>query len=516
MRNPIELGERIGLTFSAALADPVRRFYAGDQTTLGMCCGRMSTKSTLGCLCIAFEATVRHREHEKHALEGTPITYAVVSPTLRQAGENFRIMCAVLDRMAPLGVRYHARDGEGAIEIVQPHTRCPAVIRILPDDANFARGFAFASFVFDEAGFSANAGDVVRAVTPRLAQFPGARMFALSTPGAPDTWFYSLIEKPGPHVRVVRLPTYLANPRVTIEQCRAMVPNARDFEQEIEARRWGYDGEAILDSSLVHACVDPSLAGHGPRKGVSCVVGADFAQVRDGAAIVVVSTEYREVGSHSPIRHWIVEYAEELRGSKSSPIKVTDWCAKLAAVSRAFGGAKVRCDARAEVEVQAELREKGVPFEIAGMQPSHQDPRWRTLIDAVNGRRLHLPDNPELLRQLCGLNATTLASGQLRVEGRRDDLADALVLAMEGALGIRPSGDLDFEYSRLHFNDSGLHGGEKRWFRRTPSGGRVPCDPPLDDPGFPRWAASMLTHGVNTPSIEAFRKQNPTWDPNEE
>lgn len=178
----------------------VRDFYRSTLRVLVLCVGRGGRKtSTLALICV-FEAYVRHREHERRAMKGTRIFYAIVAPAVRQAREAVRAVRAVLDE---LGIEYALR-GETdipEIDLIVPGSRCQATITVLVADPATVRGFAVAWLGFTEASWFPTEGvgtlaDIIRAIRPRMAaQFPGYRIVMESTPGPPE-WFRSNTTRP--------------------------------------------------------------------------------------------------------------------------------------------------------------------------------------------------------------------------------------------------------------------------------------------------------------------------------
>lgn len=494
-------------------------FYSKRRRRLVFCVGRGGRKTSTAAEVCAFEAVIRHREHEKLAKPGTRLTYPIIAPGVRQGREAYRALCAVLDALAHRGVRYETR-GEGdtpELTITSPRTRCEAVIVVLPADPSVVRGFAIPFVWATEAGHfpttgAGTLGAVLDAIEPRMAaQFgDGARVLLESTPGAPEGRFYEHVEKPDGQTKVVRMATYEAVPSISKEALRAGVSDPRVFAQEIEARAWGLAGETLIDAGAVEACIDRAgrHTGKGPRAG-HFSIGSDFAAVRDGAAIVVCSCFFVEVPGSAPVRNVVIERAALRYGSRAKPILVRDHASKLAQTSRAFGQGRVRADAHSGPEFAAELRERGVPFEVVAMTPEAQTTRWRLLADLIAGQRLHIPPDapPELVAQLSSLRATELRSGLLRVDGaKHDDLADALALAAEGALRLPPTDSMVVAtYDPVAFEPgAGIVGGTKRWWRVRPDGSREPAEPPYGTPEFDEYARHALEVGVRTAQIDRW------------
>ena len=152
---------------------------------------------------------------------------------------------------------------------------------------------------------------------------------------------------------------------------------------------------------------------------------------------------------------------------------------------------------------------------MRSMSPEAQTPRWRALRELAHGGRLHLPsgEDAETLRsQLASLRATQLSSGALRVEARRDDLADALALAVPIALKLQPSADgpggrVEFRPGRLNWGDDGLTAPGSRYVRVLPSGKEIPAEIPRWDPWFSEYAEESIANGIRTPAIIEWERE---------
>jgi hypothetical protein len=282
-----------------------------------------------------------------------------------------------------------------------------------------------------------------------------------------------------------------------------------------------------LDSAKVWACLGSPHAGKGPRRG-SFVVGFDHGQLKDDAAIVVASGfEVSIRPDVAPVRHVVVERAEAIPSSKKNPLPTSVLVARLVAVSSSFGGAPIFFDQHAAVDVKDELRRRGyrehedvdrVPpprtFAQLSMAPQHQTPRWKALRDLAHGARLHLGEGDEALaKELAGLSATQQSSGSLKVEGAKDNRADALALIVPIALRLPPTGGpeghVEHRFDGVVFDQSGVRFRNPRWVRVRPGGREIPAEVPRWHRTFERYARDMLATGNSTPSIQAWlREQN--------
>jgi hypothetical protein len=148
------------------------------------------------------------------------------------------------------------------------------------------------------------------------------------------------------------------------------------------------------------------------------------------------------------------------------------------------------------------------------MNPAAQTPRWIATRDLVHGSRLHLGAHDSLAQELCGLSATQQSSGSLKVEGRKDNQADALALVVPLALRLPPTGGTSagsvmMKIDGFHFDhESGqLSARNRRWVRVGPDGRETRVEWPRWDPGFEAYANELLREGISTPAIEAWRAE---------
>ena len=439
-----------------------------SRVTLGAICkGRRGLGTTAAALLVVCD--LLRPQLDAHAAPGARLHGLIVCPRLPQAREAAHAARMVLDWLGSLGVRYAARGlGDLAeLEITEPRYATHRLLAIRPADDVGARGLAIATAVFDEAGFlpseewlTVRDVDIVRAIEPAGLQFGrDRRVLFVSSPGAPGSYFHKLVESPPPAAVVVRAASWILNPRITREQCLELARGDVDvFRQEYEASAFGASGEAFIPADAARACIDSSAerTPKGTRTIRGAVVAVDFASTSDECAFAVAFPVEREItAGHRPVREVVIEHLETWRGTRSAPITAIRAAERAAALSLAFGGVPVVADGRSFVDLSSHLEQRhrfvvirsgddedrlraigggGQVVVERPMGPERQTPRWRLVRDLVLGRRLHVPATPEgekLVSQLAGLRATQLSSGWLKVEGRRDDLADAVALLAE-------------------------------------------------------------------------------------
>lgn len=470
--------------------------------------------------------------HGTHAAAGSRVYAVVVAPRLAQAREAVRGVRGVLDSLAPLGVRYRTRGESGSTEVVveSPRSRVERVISIFAADAVAVRGYAICFAAVDEAAFLQSDDahvqtdrDLIRALAPGMTQFPRAQLVLSSTPGPPQGEFHRAVLKPKRGELLVRAGTWQTNPRISEQRCRELADDDATFEQEFAARTFGYHNTPFIDAAKALTCVGSVHAKKGPRAG-HFAVGLDVGQLQDSTAIVACGSFEEEIAAdRTPLRHVVCEHIELISADRRAPTLIEAIAARAHAVSRAFDRAPIIFDQFAGPTVKAELTKLGTrehtgggtpgrgTFVQASMSPQSQTPRWKLARQLVHGSRLHLPDTSEaetLARQLGQLRATQLGSGALKVEGRKDDVADAFALAAEVALALPPNEGPDGRVEHRIDGVSFEHGRgldvRQRWVRVLPDGREVPAETPTWHPSFPDYAREMLASGRSTPGIERW------------
>lgn len=439
------------------------------------CLGRRGLKTTgLLAWMTAFEALCVE-SHGQHAAPGSRVYFVVIAPRQAQAREALRAVRGVLDRLSSLGVSYQLRDAAGTPEIVivNPTSSVERVISIMTADAVAVRGFAIAFVAFDEAGFfpaeewnSTTDRDIWRAVAPAMVQFPDAKALFVSSPGAPRGLFHQHVTKPPKGALVFRAPSFVTNGRITEAQCRELAGDDATFEQEFNVSRFGYNGETFIDAQLARACIDEegTVTPKGSRNLASSgVVAVDAASTGDDCAFGVGFTYARTISeSSAAIREFIVERIETWQSSRDRPNTIDAIADHAAALSNAYGGLPIVADNRSFADLahrlatrhgfrvvrEADDGERLKAIARGGrivverpMNPQAQTMRWRSLRDAVLGRRLFLPageQGEKCARQIGQLRAETLTSGWLRVEARKDDAADVCALLVEATEARAP------------------------------------------------------------------------------
>jgi hypothetical protein len=510
-----------------------------------VCIGRRGLKTTgIGVWALLFEALCRAPLYARYALPGARLRLPIVCPFVPQAAEALAALKGALGMLAPLGIAAEVRDERGSpeVRITSPAGRAEVLINVLAANEFSAVGYTCPFWIGDEAARFPTSGPsslraIARALDPAGSTFtdPACEAGSLwtSNKSHAEGAFYDAVQgDPKPGTLVIRAASWTTNPRMSRAHCLELCDgDEREMSVTYDGASpiWGYDGEGYIPTARI--AVEDEYCSQGPRGGYFAV-GLDVGQMQDSSAIVVVGAAETEIApGTTPVRHLIVEHVESIlsaKASKGAPPSIEMIVGRACDVARTWGNAPITCDYFSGVEVARVLERRGwskyegayFPTEhnyvLAQMGPAAQTPRWALLRSLASGGRLHIPESGrELIRQLGQLTATTLASGSLKVEGRRDDLADALALAAEIAMKLPPNavkGGAVVECidDGIHYSISrGLQVTLPRFVKRYPNGNTEPMEIPSWHPAFERYARDMIAQGKRTRSIEEWEAAQP-------
>ena len=465
--------------------------------------------------------------HDAEAQPGEVLLFAIVCPVTRQGTIAARAVVQRLEALrAKKRVDFVTRESGDRveIEITEPATRCRHVIAVVPSNPSHLRGAAVPFAAIDEAAFfgdeygQSSLRDVVAALGPSALQFSRSMLVVASTPGRSGDLFQTLTQEQRPGTLVVAGPTWTFNPSISREQCwaaseREAVGNPKKhFAQEFEASRFGNASEDNLaDEGLIRACVELVPDRQRGFHHCNAAVGLDVGLVRDSTAICAATRELIfESETSQPVSRIVIEHVEEHRGRPGAPLELSRMLDRAAAVAKGYGRsadspATIYCDAHMSPEVVRGSRERGVRAVQLPMSNTAQADRWTLLAQLIRGNRLDLPDHGELIRQLGSLRVTQLANGQTKVEARRDDLADAVALAVQQASLLSPS------ESRSEVVITRGRSGNRVWNRRLQNGDLQPVLPPLNTHEWFDLVQRLDVEGGTTPEIERWKAATPNW-----
>ena len=391
-------------------------------------------------------------------------------------------------------------------------------IRSVPASERQIRGWSVDLLIVDEATYVPE--DVLLgAALPTTAARPKAKVVLASTPWAMEGAFYRFFlqgrDECVEHTRSFQWKLADA-PWITqevVEQYRATLPPLR-FRAEFEGEFVGatdalFPLRDLQDAICAYRLIEPQEA-----RREEVVVGVDWGRAFDRHAIVAVGVlEDYGVNEHPvlliPYLHTSqVPYSEmvalvaSLDGGRRRTVYFDPFYS-LPAKPLRMGNGWTLHETAATVLTPAQQKRNACGFTVrsfvtemngVGAMPSEELARrlgrqrvvgvhssQRSKEDAfsrlralLSDRRLVLPDNVELIRQLQGLTVTPTRSGGLTIEASdpnvHDDLADALALAVSRVPHDTRGGEPREEPSNVE------------WIE-TPGGIRLPASPRPRRPG---------------------------------
>lgn len=314
----------------------------------------------------------------------------------------------------------------------------------VPASQRQIRGWSVDLLILDEAAFIDS--EIWRAAEPSIVARPGSRVVLCSTPwGSVDHFFRQLwrrgMDAPDGMVSSWHWPSSVSPlvDDVLLEHWRETWP-AREFATEVMAE-WVDDSGAYFSSAdLEAAATVETLVG--PEDGASLgsvVGGVDWGFARDANTLAVLAAR-PGLDERGRTRFWVPYVAERFG------LAYDDWIDELVGAARGFRFSHLVCEANGVGAMPAQVLAKRFAQEhLSGVV----DTVWTTAQLKENAfgwarvllqqRRLELPREPALLKQLRALEFEATPTGGLRIavpeRAGHDDLAMALCLALSGAMG---------------------------------------------------------------------------------
>jgi len=390
--------------------------------------GRRSGKSDkiASNICL-YEAMFRH--HRISA--GERAIVLLLAQNVRQAGVVNGYIRGKLERSPilqqhVLAMRSHEVDLDNGVTIA-----------VYPSSFRSIRGLSVIACVCDEIGYwwteteySNPDVEVIRAVRPAMATFPHAKLILVSSPYAKSgvLWDAWQSRHDDPDTLVWHAPTALMNPTVRA----AFLEKERARDPEVFAREYLAEFtdavSSFLPSDAIEACTirgrnEVAQAPHAFRY----VCALDAAYVNDTFAMAVAH--------HDRTRDVVViDHVAGWKGSKQSPVRLTDVLPQLKAIAARYGIGAVTADQYGVEPLRHALKSIGLEINERTFTAGSKADMFSNLKSLVVERRIELLDHAESLRELRGLEVELMPGGQTRVghahrASAHDDFATAIALA---------------------------------------------------------------------------------------
>jgi phage terminase large subunit-like protein len=311
-----------------------------------------------------------------------------------------------------------------------------ASVEVLAADGASAFGLRPALFICDEFAQwpeTRNARRVWQAVISSVHKVRGCRLVILTSAGEPSHWSHKVL------VEARRSDAWrvheVSGPLPWIDP--AALEAQRPFLRESEFARlhlnvWTQAEDRLVgaDELAAAAVLDGPQAA---RPGVRYVVTLDVGLVNDACVAAVAHAEPVDAASPNDARRVVVDRLARWRGSKRSPVRLSDVEAWVEQASRDYHGAAVHADPYQAVGLIQRLQSRGVRAQEFVFSAQSVGRVAQALHLALRNRLIWLPRDDELLAELGTVRLRETAPGVVRLDhdsGQHDDQAVALGIAV--------------------------------------------------------------------------------------
>lgn len=355
----------------------------------------------------------------------------VVSPSLRQSGLMFAT------------IRQYIQESEllrgSLVDDTKTYIKLSngSELWCLPDSPAQIRGFSkVTTVIVDEANFCSQ--ELLRAVQYSLLTVPESQLFMISSPWSIEHWFYRYyqdgMDKKDTAIASFHY-TYEASPLIQEDYIERMKDKITEEEYKTEVLgEWIGDEDAYFDYELVESCiadydlVDPTKIKEGVVWG-----GVDWAaRGRDDTVVMFVSKLYLselEPGLHGSV--FIVPYFEAYKKTNYSVI-----INRIIELSKYFYIQKMVSENNGIGDMPSQtLEQEGIRVEGLFTTAQSKVNGYGRMKILMQARRLLIPREPELIKQLTNLRYTMSEGGASMSIAHskqypKDDYCDALMFAL--------------------------------------------------------------------------------------
>ncbi len=360
----------------------------------------------------------------------------VVSPSLRQSGLMFAT------------IRQYIQESDllrgSLVDDTKTYIKLSngSELWCLPDSPAQIRGFSkVATVIVDEANFCSQ--ELLRAVQYSLLTVSDSQLFMISSPWSIDHWFYRYyqdgMDRKDPTVASFHY-TYEASPLIQKDYVERMKDKITEEEYKTEILGdWIGDEDAYFDYELVESCIaEYRLLNPNDRENKPTVYvwgGIDWAgRGRDDTVVMFITKLYVKADEKAELPNeeiYVVPYFEAYRKTNYSTV-----IERVSELSKKFRIIKIVSEMNSIGDMPTQSLE-GVGLAVEGVYTTAQSKvngygRMKVLMQA---RRLLIPREPELIKQLTNLRYTISETGASfnishSKQYPKDDYTDALMFAL--------------------------------------------------------------------------------------
>jgi hypothetical protein len=466
----------LGITLTPEQARAVSEFEAGGYQQAIWRWGRRSGKSLVADILALADAITRDKLRAK-LRPHEPRIAAIIAPRLEQAQEHTRNIATMVEgspRLRPLLAT------QTADELTFTNG---SVIRAYPCSARSIRGGAWSSVILDELGHYITgeegnaAGDrVLEAALPSLAQFGSdGWLIAISTPLWKSGAFFKLCQRAESgrfkYMHAMHATTSQMNPAISAEWLADRRREDPDvFAREFEAH-WIDGASSYLESADVVSCVRHGVDRLAPSTTVRYFGAIDPAYSHDDFALAVGHRRDEDGAVIDGVWTW------RRHGHEATLNAIADVCG-------AYRLTRVTTDQHCAQPIVEGLARRRIVAALTPWTNESKSNAFAALKVALNTRAISLPDDPALVEELCGLEATPTPSGLTRIaaiSGGHDDRAVcvAAVVAQMAGHGTAFTAETAASWRSLLAE------------LQTPEGSRSAFGDVTGIPGLPNWMGRL-------------------------
>jgi hypothetical protein len=287
------------------------------------------------------------------------------------------------------------------------------------------RGYAIIAALCDELAFwpSDNSAEpdyeVINALKPGMAQFPGALLLCASSPyarrGALWTAHRKHFGQPGDPVLIWQAATRRMNPAVPQSFIDAEIERDPANAAAEFGAQFRTDIEAFISREAIEAVVSVGLRERPRFPGIGY---SAFTDPSGGSA----DSWTLAIAHQSDDKIAVLDCVREIK----PPFSPEAVAAEYAMLLKSYGITKIIGDRYAGIFPVELFRQRGITYEQAAKPKSDL---YRETLPLINSRKCDLLDHPRLTAQLLGLERRTARSGKDSIDhapNGHDDIANAV------------------------------------------------------------------------------------------
>lgn len=283
--------------------------------------------------------------------------------------------------------------------------------------------------------------EVEIAVRPAMAQFEFRKLIKTSTPWTEEGLLWeaackgtkgrllrddSKSKAAASKVLVLRAPTAaMGNPAVPKTYLfQEQAKDADAFRRENLAE-FAKSVTNFLSPSLLRAAVTSRVRRRAPEAGVYYIATMDPAFRRDAFAFCI---------GHLQGGRFVLDYLDAVKGTTEAPISPGLRMSQIASICKSYGISLVTTDQYHDLSLQEIATGYGLSIDPCPLTSKVKQQMWGDFLSLLNQSRLDLLDDHLLLEEFMGMERHLSPSGSVQIEGRRDDRATVVVLAVHKSL----------------------------------------------------------------------------------